>query len=636
MVFTHRKLAVPILICLLACYVIASAQGGGYLPASKSNRDLPYNVVLIIIDSLRPDYMGGYGYFRNTSPRMDEVAGEGVIFNNCISQRSLTHPSITSIFSSKYVKTHGVTANGMVLDPHHMVIGELMSEAGYLTAGFLTKLCSNHFVRGLDTVYCYEYHRFEDWETEDTVTAHALSWLEENQDERFYLWLMYKDPHWDYHPPPPYDTLYDPGYTGPYNGDHQQAFEICQEKIDLSPEDKYHWRALYAAQINSTDEYVGIVLDKLDSLGLTDSTLVVVVGDHGEELLEHGWAMYHGMSIYRQCQHVPLLMKLPAEIAAGSVVENQVQCIDILPTILDAVGLEHPSGLEGESLWELIFDPGYPHSSYAFQEGSHGLIHSVMRDNTWHYIYNPYWPAPCIDYLTEELYNMAEDPSEDSNLVDLYPELADTLRGELLNWLFPRQLPCDIDIVLCRSFPRSDKFLVAARTTAGERSSAHLIIHYGNNYQIMQYDPDYKGWSGWGEGSNPGMVTIESLCQGTAQCRPTPSRDLMSDNLIYGYDIYKTPSGIDRGKPQTVELWQNRPNPFNPVTGVRYFLPKDCHVSLKVYNLLGEEVTTLFEGNQSAGLQEVSWDATEVPCGVYFCKLSVGGMSRTIRMVVLK
>lgn len=631
-----RLISTFMLVLFLAGYVLILAGDGEEVLVSKCKHRPRYNVILIIIDTLRPDYMGCYGYFRDTSPRMDELARQGVLFRNCISQRSLTHPSVTSIFTSKHIKNHGVIVNGDILDPGHRVMAEMLQEAGYKTAGFLTKLCSNHFVRGLDTVFCFEYRRFEDWETEDTVTAHALSWLEGNSDARFFLWLMYKDPHWDYHPPPPYDTLYDPGYTGPYRGDHEEAALICQQRIELSPEDKYHWRAIYAGQINSTDEYVGMILDQLDSLGIADSTLVVIVADHGEELLEHGYAMYHGQSIYRQCQHVPLLMRLPAEVPAGTVVETQVQGIDILPTILDAVGLEHPYGLEGESLWEMIFDPNYPHSPYAFQQGSRCAINSLMRHNTWHYIHNPFWEAPCIDYLDRELYNMAEDPAEQDNLIDVYPELADTFQQVLLEWLFPSQLPCEIDVLYCRSFPVGDRFAVAARTNGGEGELATLVMSYASTDMLMSYDPDYKVWHAWGEGANPGIVTIRSLCQGTAECVPTPSDDLRSGDLLRGFDLPKMLWEAEGVEPQTARLWQNRPNPFNPITEVLYSLPRDSYVTLKVYNLLGEEVTTLFEGNEEAGLHQISWDATAVTSGVYFFRLAVGEVSRTIRMVVLK
>ena len=183
------------------------------------------------------------------------------------------------------------------------------------------------------------------------LTDLVLPWLEQHRDGPFFLFVHDFDIHYDYIPPSPYDTMFDPDYRGTVDGTN--FIERADVNRKMNPRDLAHIVALYDGEIRFTDDHVAKILDKIDELGLRDRTLVVLVADHGDEFFEHGNKGHH-RTVYDEVLRVPMVMRLPGLAKPGSVVDEQVSLVDIMPTILSAAGIQPPSGVEGMSLLPML------------------------------------------------------------------------------------------------------------------------------------------------------------------------------------------------------------------------------------------------------------------------------------------
>ena len=318
-----------------------------------------YNLLLISIDTLRADHLHCYGYDRDTSPHLDQLAKEGVLFENVTAAAPWTVPSHMSMFTALYPSVHGVVDFTRELGEGVPTLAGCLAESGYVTAAFVTSACMNHlfgFNRGFESYDDYTVnqvvdnveplkHQVEatggDWRiaTGHVITNRGTKWLtaHAHSNQKFFLFLHYFDCHYDYKPPPPYDKKFDPDYNGKENGS-----DILQREADIlkfiSVMDLAHMMALYDGDIAETDENVGKVLQLLQDLGLSEKTLVIVLSDHGEGFLEHG-KIRHGNSMYEELLHVPLIMRLPGVIPAGKRVAGNVSHVDLLPTVLGLLDL---------------------------------------------------------------------------------------------------------------------------------------------------------------------------------------------------------------------------------------------------------------------------------------------------------
>ena len=398
------------------------------------------NLLFITIDTLRADRLGCYGYERNTSPAIDRLAREGTLFEHCYAQRGLTWPSLTSIMTALYPKTHGVLKNQWMLDGQFITLAEILKNEGYKTGAFL----ANFYYapnRGFDVKKGGEVG-----DLDKTVTRDALAWMNklDPQKDKFFMWVHYKNPHDPYTPPQRYIDLFDSTYTGSFDGSRPVLDSIYVNQIDLSERDLAYINALYDAEIRTTDVYIDRLLNRLDEMGLTDNTLVVFSADHGEELYERNYYFFHSCSMYDGVLRIPLIFRMPGIVPAGKVVPNQVESIDITPTILQLMKLPLREEFEGQSALPLIF--GATNGSWrpAFAERA-GAIFSI-RTPEWKYIYNPddyhtYCSRSDDDtgdgYLidAQELYDVRTDPGETRNVVDEHPDVALELRAQILEWL---------------------------------------------------------------------------------------------------------------------------------------------------------------------------------------------------------
>jgi arylsulfatase len=346
------------------------------VPVGKENYP---NVILISIDTLRADHLSAYGYERPTSPHLDQLAQEGVLFEQAYCQIVLTVPSHASMLTSLYAHTHGLYYNGnQQLSPDVQTLAEVLQEQGYSTAAVVAV---NYLLpeysglgQGFDTFFSFS--DAADWEVQRTaeeINGLAESWLTEHYRERFFLFVHYFDTHAPYLPEAPYAGLYYEGDpTDPTNhslggvsSESRQLAGLADDVTDLA-----YPIALYDAEINYTDDHVNELLEFLDLLELGDNTLVLVVSDHGEAFGEHGVYFDHWM-LYDEDSHVPLIMRYPGHLPAGQRVAGLVEAgVDIAPTILALLNLPPLPAAEGRSLVPLIQG----------QEEVHEYVMTEMRE----------------------------------------------------------------------------------------------------------------------------------------------------------------------------------------------------------------------------------------------------------------
>lgn len=339
------------------------------------------NVLLISLDTLRADHLSCYGYERDTSPTLDRLASEGVLFERTYSTTSWTLPSHMSLFTGLAISTHGVcddrlwtALEGSQVPARGTLLAERLSDAGYATGGFYTApyLAArwgfdsgfDHYERIGHSVYTHPEwsKRFEElreageldeiraWmkrqpelfddhrPAADEAIDAALGWIEA-QETDFFCFLHIFDIHNDYVPPPPFDTRFtDPEYDGPIDG-RKVAAKNSPVRGDMERADLEHLIALYDGEIAWVDSQLARLFARLEELGLADDTLIVVVSDHGEEFFEHGHKL-HRVSLYEESLHVPLIFRLPRRVPANVRVAHSTGLVDVAPTIAALCGLE--------------------------------------------------------------------------------------------------------------------------------------------------------------------------------------------------------------------------------------------------------------------------------------------------------
>jgi arylsulfatase A-like enzyme/Tfp pilus assembly protein PilF len=312
------------------------------------------NVILITIDTLRSDRVSCYGSDLVDTPNIDSFASEGVLFSNAASTVPFTLPAHSSILTGLYPPGHGVRENvGYTLDASIPTLAEVLSNGGWSTAGFVSAFVLDRrwgIGRGFD-------HYFDDFDLKDFDTpnlssvqrsgdvtiAESIQWLDGRpQDSPFFLWLHLYDPHDPYTPPEPFKSQHP---QRPYDG-----------------------------EVAYTDSLIGDFRRALEERGLLSSSLVILTSDHGEGLGDHGEAM-HGFFIYDTTIHVSLIVRPPAAADAGRVVDSAVSHVDIFPTILDAVGLNAPDRVHGQSLLPAILGEDLGPDRSVYSESLYPLLH---------------------------------------------------------------------------------------------------------------------------------------------------------------------------------------------------------------------------------------------------------------------
>jgi arylsulfatase A-like enzyme len=388
------------------------------------------NVLLISIDTLRADHLGTYGNDLPTSPTIDRrLAGEGVTFDHVYSQSPKTTPSHMTMLTSLYPCVHGIEIwdpdhPAHVLNPAVTTLAEVLKNAGYATAAF-TGGAHVHRSRGFDQGFDRYKHGQQ--------LERTLDWIGQHRARKWFLFFHTYEIHDPYLPPADVIPLFDADYRGPiltaverlrgHAAGWEQAHKVFWDSVDpKDPRAVRFVRHLYDAGIRAMDDTtIPRLLDALDNLGLAPNTLVVFTSDHGEAFGEHGRFMHD--DVYEGTLHVPLILRFPVRLPAGRRVRRQAAVIDVMPTVLDLLGIAAPDGIEGRSLVPLLRDDeerGYAATS----EYAPGGLVSVRREGLTY----------IAEGSTELLFDRSADGLEERNLVAARPELLREARADLARW----------------------------------------------------------------------------------------------------------------------------------------------------------------------------------------------------------
>jgi len=337
---------------LMAGLILAAAIGNAAaLPASgakqAANAAPTYpNIVLIVIDTVRADHVGCYGYERNTTSNIDALANHALLFRNATSAASWTTPSVAALLSSQYPSTMGIYEKPAKLNTEYPLLAEVLKKQGYRTHGIVSfSYLSNRlgFGRGFDQ-YDERSHRGHGGIVAPLVVAKALKFLKSRPTQPFFLFVHDFDPHYSYLLHEQYN--YCPEYKGKVKSG-QRIDEMRNMRPSMSAEDIRYIVGLYDSELTYTDMFVAKILQELKRQGLYDDAIIVITADHGEEFMERGW-IGHTATLYQELLHVPLIIKLPTN--RPGVVEARVSLVDVMPTLLSYLGLEVPENLEGRVL----------------------------------------------------------------------------------------------------------------------------------------------------------------------------------------------------------------------------------------------------------------------------------------------
>ncbi|MBK7874438.1 MAG: sulfatase [Planctomycetes bacterium] len=395
------------------------------------------NVLLVSIDMLRADHVGCYGYARPTTPMIDRLAREGTRFADHVSSSSWTLPAHAAIFTSLPDALHGATDTDKALAPEARLLVERFQEAGYETAGFFAgpylhpafgfgqgferyENCTSYAAEldgkpsstwSMDRKVMQESHADV---TNPTVLAKFTSWFQGRSERPFFAFVHLWDAHFDFVPPPPWDTRFDPGYQGKVDGrgfffDESIAPGMAQRDLD-------HLIALYDGEIGWTDEHVGRLCALLAGAGQLDDTIVVITSDHGTEFFEHG-RKGHRQTLYDEVLRVPFVLRFPGRVPAGGVVNAQTRSIDLGPTLLELAGLPPAADVVGESLLPAMTpNTAYRPPRAVCELDSVGIHLRAVRTGKWKFIDRVQAGDPLY-------FDLVKDPGERAPSSDLGSEL---------------------------------------------------------------------------------------------------------------------------------------------------------------------------------------------------------------------
>jgi len=403
------------------------------------------NIILITADSLRANHLGCYGYPLPTSPRIDTLACQGVLFENMFAPGIPTQPSHTTIFTGQHPVTHGVVAHGgrAKLARGTPFLPEILLEEGYTTCSIDTLFRERiWFGRGYEYIIDPSlHHLFYASVTQEELNDRAFHWIKTVPKGPFFLFIHYWDVHYPYVPPDRMRGLF---YIGgnPTDPNNHALDEWWDHPVGAMAKDTWlrtsnglvtdpnYVTALYDRELRYLDEGIGALQDTLEKLGLAENTMIVLQGDHGESMTDHR-ICYDHYGLYDCTVRVPFIVRWPAgNLRAGSRIGPFRQLSDVMPTLLEASGSSVPEGMDGSSFLRQMQG----------QEEPSGYDRVIGLESTWqakYYLRNSrykYILARQPDLLgnpDRELYDLEADPGEDRNIAADEPQLAAGLEREM-------------------------------------------------------------------------------------------------------------------------------------------------------------------------------------------------------------
>jgi len=406
--------------------------------ATLRDRD-DVNVIFLLVDTLRADHLGVYGYERDTSPTLDQLARFGVRFAHVRAQSTFTKASMASLWTGAYPATTGVTRFNHALPDSARMPAEILRAAGFRTGGIFRNgwVAANFgfdqgfdlYIRPVPSRTRERYERARDDRsglqgTDLDATEAAIEFVRSHARDRFFLYVHYMDA-------------------------HQYLYEESFAEFGTSYADAYD------NALKWTDHNVAMLVVALDELGLFEKTLLVVASDHGEAFLEHG-SEGHAVNLYAEVTEVPLILSLPFRLDPGVVVEPLVRNIDIWPTVLDLLGLPTPEGADGRSLVPLVEtaargaagDLALPREAFTHLDRSWGWRDAepkpliALDDDGFRLIY------PAFEPERAELYDKGEDPGEHHDVSSEHAERRDALVERVRAYLAGRPADPSLEVEL--------------------------------------------------------------------------------------------------------------------------------------------------------------------------------------------
>ena len=433
------------LFLVVACSLLQCTHGHG-----------AQHVIVISLDTTRPDHLGCYGNPWISTPHLDRLAAESILFSNYMNVVPTTLPSHTSLFTGSYPHTHGTPQNGYTVNKMNVMLTEILKNAGFHTAGIIGSFALNsrfYFSQGFD-YYNEDYEKYagtnrrtQNERSAQAVTDAAVHYLEKTGvPGRLFLFVHYFDPHKPFEPPPPYDTLY------AWEDDTKSADGITVQYTCPHTLSEENWHASkeaarkYAGEISYMDHQVGQLIAYLRKKGILDNAILVVTSDHGENFWEHLPYFHHGTATYQTTMQGVCMIRMPNAAEGGTRIAEPLSSIAIMPSLVSYLSLPLPDGIDGRAFdlanirqtigvrtlygqatltrpWKVPeLSTGWPHVNKA----------RCIRTGNTKYIQTPY-------ARSEELYDLARDPFEQENLLLVpAPETVATarqLREKLERWV---------------------------------------------------------------------------------------------------------------------------------------------------------------------------------------------------------
>lgn len=433
---------------LLAGLVLLGSACADSAPALAPGIEMPLaareqpNLLLISIDTLRADYLGCYGYGRETSPALDALAAAGTRFDDMVAASPWTLPSHATLLSGLYPSRHGAIDHNFEL--RAPTLGTLLQAAGYHTMAIVNtkNIGAEQFglMRGYDQKhYELEFPLFtlpdgtqqaskRILNSGKQITKRALQWMDASPAEQpFFLFLHFYDVHTDFTPAAEWREAFVGAYTGDFDGTTLPLVKVRNGKKAIDGADIQWLKEMYAAEIRTMDAVLGEFFAQLVARGLDQNTVLAITSDHGEEFYEHG-SVLHGRTYYEEQTRIPLILRGPG-IPSGLTLTQPVHHIDVAPTLLALAGVQAPpmDGLDLSRAWYM--GPGLDPARMLISEADHNNIvdgrdqsniRRMLRLEDYKLIYDT------VDG-SKRLFDLGEDPLELRNLVDERPAEVDEL-----------------------------------------------------------------------------------------------------------------------------------------------------------------------------------------------------------------
>ena len=665
----------------------AAAFSTGLLPKLRANADGQYNVLFIVVDDLRP-LLGCYGHPEIHTPNIDRLAERGTVFNRAYCQYPLCSPSRTSMITGLRAETTGVLNNSIDFRrtlPNAVTLPQHFKAHRYHTqsVGRIAHLPRLQDDENSWSVASwrppwvpFDIKSTPSWQALDVaddelrdgkVAKRAVEVLEQIKNQQFFLAVGFYKPHLPFEAPRKYFELYDtqtfdlPTSSIPPKDAPAKALtnwnqirdyqDLPSGNSSLSDAKTLELIRAYVAATSYTDAQIGRVLAELDTLGLTESTMIVFCGDHGHHLGEHG--IWGKQTLFEVSLHSPLVVSIPGKQSRRTDVFAEL--VDIYPTLCDACHLPIPAELEGISMMPVIEQPTRAWKTAAFSQFGGGA-HGGISIRTERYRYTEWGQNGSRGV---ELYDYEANPDETVNIASL-PENAELVAhlSERLHagWRealpdghqqipVPQTLPWDINndgIVDIQD-------LILVSSNFGVETPTHPKVDVNKDGKVNIFDLLLVA-SHFGESSTPDAppthANINAEHFDLVEQWVAEAHLANDGSLAFQQGIAALERLMNTAIPMETVLLSNYPNPFNPETWIPYDLAEGSDVEIHIYNVKGESVRRLSLGFQGAGTyrsrsRAAYWDGRNVvgesvASGVYFYTLHAGQMKATRQMVILK